>query len=62
MSTSDSTAFLILEDGTHYRGERFGARVPVEGEVGMSLFCFTSIFVVFKENLAQDICLMVLLN
>lgn len=30
-------SYLILEDGTVFRGQGFGAAVPVDGEVGQSV-------------------------
>lgn len=37
-----STCSLVLEDGTVLPGESFGAKIPVDGEVGKFLFCFVA--------------------
>jgi hypothetical protein len=44
-----STCSLVLEDGTILPGESFGAKIPVDGEVGESFSC--SIAFVFEKIL-----------
>jgi hypothetical protein len=45
---SKTTCSLVLEDGTILLGESFGAKVPVDGEVGESVFCLIAF--VFVED------------
>jgi hypothetical protein len=40
----------VLEDGIILRGESFGAKIPVDGEVGEFVLCLIA-FVFEKRNL-----------
>lgn len=49
LTKKKSTCSLVLEDGTILPGESFGAKIPVDGEVGE--FVLWLISFVFEKNL-----------
>jgi Carbamoylphosphate synthase small subunit len=45
------TCSLVLEDGTVFTGESFGAKIPVDGEVGKLVLYFFFIFLLKKISI-----------
>jgi hypothetical protein len=44
----------VLEDGTILPGESFGAKIPVDGEVGEFVLCLAA-FVMLMDNFANQL-------